>query len=191
MSKGKFIMFLDHDDMLLSKLNLLYKISNKNNKDINDFSYIYGTTNQIQKEIKFNDFEKYQPELSETIFSKTYTGYTHITQKLFKSSIIINAFKSIKDEYLNAHLVIHGDTLLFICICIHSNSYKSYSNLYSQFFIRSNFSSLKYDKDNYNEIFRSVIYLAKYIYELKHKTKELYNNHCKFAMNLFKWRTKK
>ena len=187
LSKGKYIMFLDHDDILLSNLHLLYKISKKYNKDINDFSYIIGTINEIKNEIKFNDIEKFQPELSETIFSKTYNWYTHITQKIYKANKVIRAFKTIKDEYLNAHLVIHGDTLLFICICIYSDSYKSYSNLYSQFYIQNNYSLSKYDFNNYNDIFRSVIYLVKYVYELEHRSKELYNNHCEFAMNLFEW----
>ena len=35
-------MILDADDMLLSNLKELYEISVKNNKDINDFGYIYG-----------------------------------------------------------------------------------------------------------------------------------------------------
>ena len=180
-------MFLDHDDILLSNLHILYKLSNKYDKDINDFSYISGTINEIKKEIKFNDIEKNQPELSETIFSKTYIWNTHITQKIYKTNKIIKAFKTIKEEYLNANLVIHGDTLLFICICIYSNSYKSYSNLYSQFYIHDNYSLSKYDYNNYNEIFRSVIYLVKYVYELEHKSKQLFNIHCEFSMNLFEW----
>ena len=148
---------------------------------------ISGTINEIKKEIKFNDIEKNQPELSETIFSKTYIWNTHITQKIYKANKIIKAFKTIKEEYLNANLVIHGDTLLFICICIYSNSYKSYSNLYSQFYIHDNYSLSKYDYNNYNEIFRSVIYLVKYVYELEHKSKQLFNIHCEFSMNLFEW----
>ena len=40
LSKGKYLMFLDHDDILLSNLHILCKLSNKYDKDINDFSYI-------------------------------------------------------------------------------------------------------------------------------------------------------
>lgn len=41
-AKVNYTMILDADDMLLSNLKELYEISVKNNKDINDFGYIYG-----------------------------------------------------------------------------------------------------------------------------------------------------
>ena len=73
-------MIIDADDMLLSNLKELYEISEKNNKDINDFSYLRGTFNNFN-EIRMRNREYYQPNIGEIIFTNNYVGYTFITKK--------------------------------------------------------------------------------------------------------------
>ncbi len=40
-------MIIDNDDILLPNLKELYEISEQNNKDINNFSYIHGKINDL------------------------------------------------------------------------------------------------------------------------------------------------
>ena len=57
-----------------------------------------------------------QPFIGEMIFSNRYHGGTFITKKIMKSKIIKNAVKSLGEEYLNSKIILHADTLIFICI---------------------------------------------------------------------------
>ena len=125
-AKANYTMILDADDMLLSNLKELYEISVKNNKDINDFGYIYGNIDNFI-EIKMGNRELNQPYIGEMIFSNRYHGCTYITKKIMKSEMIKKAVKSLKEEYLNSKIILHADTLIFICIFYHSSSYKSFN----------------------------------------------------------------
>ena len=79
-AKADYTMIIDADDMLLSNLKELYEISEKNNKDINDFSYLRGTFNNFN-EIRMRNREYYQPNIGEIIFTNNYVGYTFIAKK--------------------------------------------------------------------------------------------------------------
>ena len=166
-AKANYTMILDADDMLLSNLKELYEISVKNNKDINDFGYIYGNLDNFI-EIKMGNRELNQPYIGEMIFSNRYHGCTYITKKIMKSEIIKNAVKSLKKEYLNSKIILHADTLIFICIFYHSKSYKSFNKLFSQIYMSNNESTSNNIIKNYNELFRVSIYLVKYISELNY-----------------------
>ena len=179
-------MILDADDMLLSNLKELYEISVKNNKEINDFGYIYGNLDNFI-EIKMGNRELNQPFIGEMIFSNRYHGCTYITKKIMKSEIIKNAVKSLKKEYLNSKIILHADTLIFICIFYHSKSYKSFNKLFSQIYMSNNESTSNNIIKNYNELFRVSIYLVKYISELNYTLKKYYNRHIEKAISILNW----
>ena len=124
-AKANYTMILDADDMLLSNLKELYEISLKNDKDINDFGYIYGNIDNFI-EIKMGNRELNQPYIGEMFFSNRYHGCTYITKKIMKSEMLKNAVKSLKGEYLNSKIILHADTIIFICIFYYSKSYKSF-----------------------------------------------------------------
>ena len=128
-AKANYTMIIDADDMLLSNLKELYEISVKYNKDINDFGYIYGNLDNFN-EMKMGNRELNQPFIGEMIFSNRYHGCTFITKKIMKSKIIKNAVKSLGEEYLNSKIILHADTLIFICIFYNSKSYKSFNYFY-------------------------------------------------------------
>ena len=185
-AKANYTMILDADDMLLSNLKELYEISVKNNKDINDFGYIYGNIDNFF-EIKMGNRELNQPYIGEMIFSNRYHGCTYITKKIMKSEIIKKAVKSLKEEYLNSKIILHADTLIFICILYHSKSYKSYNKMFSQIYMINDESTSNNIVKNYNELFRVSIYLFKYISELKYTSKKYYNNHIEKAISILNW----
>ena len=185
-ANANYTMIIDADDMLLSNLKELYELSVKNNKDINDFGYIYGNIDKFI-EIKMGNRELNQPYIGEMIFSNRYRGCTYITKKIMKSEIIKNAVKSIKEEFLNSKIILHADTLIFICIFYHSKSYKSFNRMFSQIYMSNNESTSNNIVDNYNELFRVSIYLVKYISELKYASKKYFNSHIEKAISILNW----
>lgn len=185
-AKANHVMILDSDDMLLSNLKQLYEITFENNKDINDFGYIYGKLNNFN-EVKMLDRELYQPDIGEMIFTGKYVGCAYITKKIYKSEIVKYSIKTLKKKYLNYHMNLNADTLLFICIFHYANSYKSFNNLYSQIYMDNGFSTSRNIEANYNKLFDSNLHLLQYVNELKYNSKEVYNSHISFGLWQLDW----
>ena len=185
-AKSKFTMIIDNDDMLLPNLKELYELSEQNDKDINDFSYIHGKLNYLF-ENRMGSKELYQPDIKEIIFKKNYHGNTYINNKIMKSQIIKEAIKTLNYEYLNSNISLHGDTIIFICLFNYAKSYKSYNDLFIQFHI-NNANSASSDISNKNsELLRVTIYLVQYISELKCTSNYNYNSHIKFCLDMLNW----
>lgn len=149
-AKANFTMIIDQDELLLSDLKTLYKISKNHNTDINDFSYLKGNQDYYS-EIIMPDKELIQPHLGELFFTDGYVGCTYINKKIYKTETIKNAIRTLKDEYLNSHIILHCDTLLFICIFYNSQSYRSFGNLFSQFHYYTPNSASSNLKSKYNK----------------------------------------
>ena len=189
-ANSKYLLIIDADDMLLSKLKEQYELSENNNIDINDFSFLQGSTDNINLEIQLKDSILYQPEISDICVSGNYPCPCFITKKIIKTEIAKKAVKTIKDEYLNSHILIYADTILFITIFSFSNSYKSYSSLYNQIYIDNSDSITKITNQRQkkvNIIFRDAIYFAQYIYEFNYKSIESFNLHISYTIKTFQW----
>ena len=185
-TKAKFTMIIDNDDMLLPNLKELYEISEQNNKDINDFSYIHGKLNDLY-ENRMGSKELYQPNIKEIFFKKNYHGCTYINNKIMKSQIIKEAVKTLNYEYLNSNISLHCDTIIFICIFNYVQSYKSYNNFFIQIHINNENSSTSDISNKYNELLRVTTYLVQYISELKCSSSYIYNKHIKFGLEILNW----
>ena len=185
-TKGKFTMIIDNDDMLLPNLKELYEISEQNNKDINDFSYIHGKLNDLY-ENRMGSKELYQPNIKEIFFKKNYHGCTYINNKIMKSQIIKEAVKTLNYEYLNSNISLHCDTIIFICLFNYVQSYKSYNNFFIQIHINNANSSTSDISNKYNELLRVTTYLVQYISELKCSSSYIYNKHIKFGLEILNW----
>jgi glycosyltransferase involved in cell wall biosynthesis len=185
-TKSKFTMIIDNDDMLLPNLKELYEISEQNNKDINDFSYIHGKLNDLY-ENRMGSKELYQPNIKEIFFKKNYHGCTYINNKIMKSQIIKEAVKTLNYEYLNSNISLHCDTIIFICLFNYVQSYKSYNNFFIQIHINNANSSTSDISNKYNELIRVTTYLVQYISELKCSSSYIYNKHIKFGLEILNW----
>lgn len=185
-TKAKFTMIIDNDDMLLPNLKELYEISEQNNKDINDFSYLHGKLNDLY-ENRMGSKELYQPNIKEIFFKKNYHGCTYINNKIMKSQIIKEAVKTLNYEYLNSNISLHCDTIIFICLFNYVQSYKSYNNFFIQIHINNANSSTSDISNKYNELLRVTIYLVQYISELKCSSSYIYNRHIEFGLEILNW----
>ena len=185
-TKAKYTMIIDNDDMLLPNLKELYEISEQNNKDINDFSYVHGKLNDFY-ENRMGSKELYQPNIREIFFKKNYHGCTYINNKIMKSQIIKEAVKTLNYEYLNSNISLHCDTILFICLFNYVQSYKSYNDFFIEIHINNENSSTSELSNKYKELFRVTIYLVQYISELKYSSSYIYNRHIKFGLDILNW----
>ena len=185
-AKAKHLLIIDADDMMLSKLKEQYDISEKNDKDINDFSFISGKINMIEEETIIKDSEQYQPKIREICNNGKYPCPCFITKKIFKTKTAVKAVKTIQENYLNSHILLFADVFLFITIFEHSNSYQSYGNLFNQFYINNTNSITKPTDTKHNQIFNDILYLSQYIYQLNNSTKIL-NDRIQFCLNSLNW----
>ena len=186
-AKSKYFLIIDSDDMLLSKLKEQYEISEKNNKDINDFSFLRGSIDMIKQEIKLKDSEQYQPELGELCFSGKYPCPCFITKKIIKTDIAQKALKTLSEKHLNSHILIYADITVFIAIFSFSQSYQSYSDLFNQIYIDNLNSITKPSITKFNKIFTDALYLSEYIYNLKYESIQIFNKRILYIIEQFKW----
>ena len=177
-AKADYSLLFTPEDMLLSNLKYLYNISINKSKDINDFSYFYGTINNINEEVKMEKRELYQPNIREIIFLNYYRE-TSLSNKIMKTSILKSAVKTIEKEYLKTLLEYHWDKILFLYIFSRANSYISFPDLYIQFHTDID-NKYNINKD-YNELFESSIYLFKFLSDLNYTSNETFNLHINYA----------
>ena len=180
-AKGSHIMLLKPGDMLLSNLKGLYEIAKKNEKDINDFSYIGGAISNIDSQRIMKDLEKYNESIVEMVFSNSYTNL-NLNNKILKTDFLKNAVSTLKEEYLKLNIEQNVNNFLIICFFSNAKSYQSFSELFSFFSINNpiNHRSI-YKKENHNDFYKSSLYLLEYISELKYSSKDIYNRRIRYG----------
>ena len=143
-SRGKYIIFLDPDDLFLNPylFELLFIYYNYFNLDIIEFTTYFQIeeSNEIYYPEKntFNhnhNFKKrfiYQPELSNILFYKPRTKkYSQVIcrtvwSKLYKKETILKAINFIgKDYYNNHYIIVVEDTLLNVITFHFANNYSN------------------------------------------------------------------
>jgi hypothetical protein len=144
-ANGKYILFLDPDDMILNQylFEYLYNYSTFYNLDIIEFlvyhkeenqNYIYYPKNTaFNHNHNFNNSIIYQPELSDIIFfepnTKKYNGIIcrTIWNKIYRRELLLKTIDYIGEEYYyNNNLIIADDTILNI---MNFHFAKNYSNI--------------------------------------------------------------
>lgn len=132
-ANGKYILFLDPDDIILNQylLEYLYKYNSHYNLDIIEFlvyhikenrNYIYYPKNTgLNHNHNYKNNIIYQPELSDIIFFAPNTkAYNHITcrtiwNKIYRKELILKSIEYIGEEYyFNKNLIVADDTFLNI-----------------------------------------------------------------------------
>lgn len=141
-SKGKYILFLDPDDLFLNPIlfEILYYYTIFYNMDILEFT-VYHSTEENKKiyypeeqiynhNHSFNKRFIYQPELSNILYYDPQTkNYSSIIcrvlwNKLFRKDILLKTFKYIGIEYYkNYYIIIIEDTLMNILNFQFANNY--------------------------------------------------------------------
>lgn len=143
-SNGKYILFLDPDDMFLNEylFESLYNYNLKYNLDIIEFlvyrqregqNYIfYPKSHILNHNHNYNKTIIYQPELSNIIYYVPNTREYHdiicrtVWNKIYRREIQLKTIDYIGDEiYLNEFLIVADDTLLNIINFHFANNYSN------------------------------------------------------------------
>ena len=143
-SNGKYILFLDPDDMFLNEylFESLYNYNLKYNLDIIEFlvyrqkewqNYIFYPKNHIlNHNHNYNKNIIYQPELSNIIYYTPRTKEYHdiicrtVWNKIYRREIQLKTIEYIGDEYyLDEFLIVADDTLLNILNFQFANNYSN------------------------------------------------------------------
>ncbi len=183
-AKSDFILFLEEDSILLPNFTYIYEITKKDDKDINEYSCLKGSLNGITFDEKISNIEKSKEEVIESYYNFNFINENPLMNKIIKTETLKNSLKYIKQQYLDEIFDLHVDSLIYICLCTYSESYKSFGNLYISFNLKKEISK----EDIFLEkMFNSSIILANFIYELKHPDMEIFNQRCLLVYNLINW----
>ena len=143
-SKGKYIILIDPDDMLLDPnlLEKIYKYNIKYNLDIIEYKvyHFYEKTGILELNInsnnnhyhKFNNDIIYQPELSNLFYYDSQNKNYSVVQcrtiwnKIIKKDVLLKAINYIGESYYKKFIITADDTLMSL-ISIHFA--KNYSNI--------------------------------------------------------------
>ena len=135
LSKGKYILLLDEDDMYIQReaFSILYEEAERNNLEILKFNTI--TSKPKIKRIKHKRLNIeapviFQPNLSKIMFSHNSRGEIEfqeglLTNCFIKRDILIKVIKEIDDKYMNQKINIHDDFFIFFLLTRYANNYKT------------------------------------------------------------------
>ena len=135
LSKGKYIMMLDEDDIFVQRdaFTILYNEAERNHLDLLEFGMLISKTkiNIIRENItKPIPPIIFQPELGEKLFKHESNGeitwvYSgNIVNYFVKKDIYIKAIKEIDKKYLDTKINIHDDVFIYYLLTKIANNYK-------------------------------------------------------------------
>ena len=123
LSKGKYILIHDPDDLLLNNILMKsYEISEYYNLDIIQFYVIKGSyiNNKIWKKNKYKSGILYSNQVKNVFF---FSISRTLWDKLIKREIYIKSINFMRPEFLKEKYIIHSDDTIFWGIICSANSY--------------------------------------------------------------------
>ena len=166
LSKGKYILIHDPDDLLLNNILIKsYEIAEYYNLDILQFYVIRGSfdKNKIWKRNKYKSGILYSEEVKNVFFfSVTRT----LWDKLIKREIFVKSINSMSKEFQKEKYIVHSDDTIFWGIICSTNSYGFLEQI-GYFYNFENPESIVhhyFDINMINLIFRSLFSTLKYYY---------------------------
>ena len=166
LSKGKYILIHDPDDLLLNNILIkTYEIAEYYNLDILQFYVIRGSfdKNKIWKRNKYKSGILYSEEVKNVFFfSVTRT----LWDKLIKREIFVKSINSMSEKFRKEKYIVHSDDTIFWGIISSTNSYGFLEQI-GYFYNFENPESIVhhyFDINMINLIFRSLFSTLKYYY---------------------------
>ena len=178
-SKGKYIIFVDSDDIIL-KEGLLnsYNYIKKNNLDMIQFNYVMEKNNKtfINRKCYKYGLIIYQPILSYIYYYQNNSGIENnynLWDKLVKKKIVLKALRYIGLKFLNKKIIIENDVIILFALFRNSKSFQYIDEL-GYYYFRNNKDSLSNtidDKNKANQIIYSIFSNIEFLYKKTENTK--------------------
>ena len=178
LSKGKYILIHDPDDLLLNNILMkAYKTAEYYKLDILQFYVIRGSydKNKIWKRNKYKSGILYSQQVKNVFFfSVTRT----LWDKLIKREIFIKSINFMRKKFLKEKYIIHSDDTIFWGIISSANSYGFLEQIGYFYNFQNPESTVHHylDKKIINLIFHSLFSTLKYYY-FQTKENELEKNY--------------
>ena len=183
-SKGKYILLMDPDDMILNPklLEELYNYNIKNNLDIIEFRTLCSTEKYLNlriRQFKYHDHNLegiiFQPKLSEIFFyHPLYKNYSevqcrNIWNKIIRREVLLETFKYIGKDYYNKFFITAEDTIINL-ISLHFE--KNFTNVnFPGYMYNIREKSMTHGKSNTKKKilfnYNHLLYLKKFYIYLK------------------------
>ena len=152
LSKGKYVMILDQDDIYTQKdcFSTLYNEIEKNNLDFLGFASLFRRKIDLQSKKWIHHYYMtnimYQPQISSLMYTHKKNGKVIrigdvIWCYIFKNELFKNVIEKIDDKFMISKMICHEDFLLFFLL---TRNAKSYKNIKRIFYIHINW---KYNRD--------------------------------------------
>ena len=165
-SKGKYIIEIDQDDVLIKEnaLDIVYKESIKYKLDLLHFHYIFGNNILRIPKIKNyalikNNVEK-QPKIRFSIFSKI---KIILWGNLIRSDLYKKVIYFLWPVIINYKLIFQEDFLIVFFLLMYAEKYKEIKNVLYFYFL--NIKSISNNNKNNSEYYLSVIFVGIIFYD--------------------------
>ena len=174
-SKGKYIIFVDSDDIVLQKgIIKAYNHITKNNLDMIEFHSVFEINENLayisRRYYKYSNII-YQPILSYIYYYRNKEGEelnTALWDKLIKRKIALKSFNYIGKKYLNEKIIIENDVIILFALFKNAKSFQYINELGYYYFVnnKDSITNTKYGKAKANDILHSIFYNIKFLFEV-------------------------
>ena len=184
MSKGKYILLMDPDDMILNPklLEELYNYNIKNNVDIIEFRTLCSNEKYLNLRIRQFKYHHhhlegiiFQPKLSDIFFyHPLYKNYSevqcrNIWNKIIRREVLLETFNYIGKDYYNKFFITAEDTIINLISLHFANNFTNVNFIGYMYNIRE--KSMTHGKSNRKKKilfnYNHLLYLKKFYSYLK------------------------
>ena len=166
MAKGKYILFIDPDDLILNNiLEKTYETAEANNLDIVQFYFLMGNfkISGLSSEFKYKSGILRQPQMKEIFY---YSQTRNLWDKLIKREVLLKSEDFMKEEFKNERYEVHDDDALFYGLIKIGESFGFLEQIgyFYNINIPDSTTKTKFNPEKINKIFQSLFTIMKYYY---------------------------
>ena len=173
MAKGKYVLFVDSDDIILQNgINNAYNYINNNELDMVQFHSVFEYKGKVFISRRYYKFLNiiYQPVLSYIFYynkNKGSENNTALWDKIIKKEALMNSFRFIGENYLNERIIIENDVLILFSLLRNCKSYKYIDEIGYYYVITNNdsISNTQYKPEQSDLIIHSIFTNIQFLYE--------------------------
>ena len=172
-AKGKYIIFVDSDDIILKEgIFKAYNHITKKKLDMIEFHPVFESHNKTYINRRYYIYKDiiYQPLLSYIYYYNNSEGIelnAALWNKLIKRETVLTSFYYIGQNFINKRIIIENDVIILFSLFRNSKSYQYIDELGYYYFDENNNSITKtrFEQKKSNQVIYSIFMNIKFLYE--------------------------